>query len=142
MRRKTYNPSDNSLHIALLIIRVSFGIFYIVHGWPKISGGTDAWAGLGGSMEILGISFAPVFWGFMAALAEFGGGILLIFGLFTRPVAALMFFTMVMATLVHVTQGDPINAIMNPLKGLVVFAALIISGAGRFSVDYNMAVKR
>jgi putative oxidoreductase len=142
MRRKTFSTSDNSLHIALLIIRVSFGIFYIVHGWPKISGGTEAWAGLGGSMEILGISFLPVFWGFMAALAEFGGGILLVFGLFTRPVAALMLFTMVMATLVHVTQGDSINAIMNPLKGLVVFAALIISGAGRFSVDYNMAAKR
>jgi putative oxidoreductase len=142
MRHKIFNSSNDSLHIALFIIRVSFGLFYMQHGWPKLIGGIERWTGLGGSMELIGISFVPAFWGFMAAISEFGGGLLLVFGFLTRPVAFFMLFTMIIAATMHINQGDSINVIMNPLKGLVVFLALLISGAGRYSVDNSFAQKR
>ncbi len=123
------------MHFALFIMRVGFGIVYMLHGWPKISGGPGLWTSLGENMSVVGVGFIPVFWGFMAAVAEFFGGFFLILGLLTRPVALMMLFTMLVATLMHVQAGDPLNTVLHPLKGLLVFAALFFSGAGKYSVD-------
>ena len=112
---------------------------FMIHGWPKITGGVDTWTWLGGNMSVIGLSFAPAFWGFMAAIAEFVGGLLLVLGVLTRPVAAMMLFTMLIATLMHISQGDAINTVLHPLKGLVVFAGLLFSGAGKYSVDNMLA---
>lgn len=138
MRNKMFNTSDNSLHVALLILRVGFGIIFMLHGWPKITAGVETWSGLGSTMAIVGLDFAPALWGFLAALAEFGGGILLVFGFLTRPVAALMLITMLMAVLMHSTQGDGLTTILHPLKGLVVFVTLLYSGAGKYSADNKL----
>ena len=64
-----------STDYGLLIIRAGMGILFLIFGWPKIIGGTEMWNGIGGSMANVGIHFAPTFWGFMAAFAEFAGGI-------------------------------------------------------------------
>ena len=139
MANKIFKTSTGSMHFALFIIRVGFGVMYMIHGWPKITGGVDTWTWLGGNMSVLGLSFAPAFWGFMAAVAEFVGGLLLVLGVLTRPVAAMMLFTMLIATLMHVNAGDPINTVLHPLKGLVVFAGFLFSGAGKYSVDNMLA---
>lgn len=137
MLRNLTCTTEKLNHTTLLIIRAGFGIMYILHGWPKITGGVETWEWLGGSMANIGLDFAPAFWGFLAAIAEFGGGIFLLIGLFTRPVAAAMLFTMLMATVMHISVGDPLNTVLHPLKGLVVFAGFIISGAGKYSIDYK-----
>ncbi|MFW5900936.1 MAG: DoxX family protein [bacterium] len=128
--------------MALLIIRVGIGIIYMLHGWPKITGGVETWSGLGGAMGVVGLSFAPAFWGFLAAFAEFFGGLLLIFGFLTRPAAAIMLITMLVAALMHSAQGDGLSTVLHPLKGLVVFIALLYSGAGRYSLDRRFTTKR
>ena len=89
----------------LLILRVGVGAMMMFHGLPKIMGGPDNWAGLGGSMGVIGINFLPAFWGFMAAIAEGLGGFLLLLGLFFRPVNMLLTFTMIIAALVHINKG-------------------------------------
>ncbi|MFW5967447.1 MAG: DoxX family protein, partial [Persicimonas sp.] len=62
--------------VGLLLMRIGLGASFIVHGWPKISGGPAQWEQLGSRLEaVAGIGFLPEFWGFMAAFAEFGGGI-------------------------------------------------------------------
>lgn len=138
MLHKLFNSSAESARTAIFIIRVTFGIIFILHGLPKILGGPEMWARLGGAMGHIGLGFAPAFWGFMASLAEFGGGILLVAGFLTRPAAALMAFTMVIATIMHIAGGDPMNTTLHPVKGLVVFIALIYSGAGRFAIDNRL----
>lgn len=142
MNSKMFNTSNNALHVALLIVRIGFGIIFMLHGWPKITGGVDTWSGIGGAMAVTGLDFAPAFWGFMASLAEFGGGLLLVFGFLTRPAAALMLITMLVAVLMHSAQGDGLTTILHPLKGLVVFIALLYSGAGKYSLDRRFARKR
>ncbi|MFW5877816.1 MAG: DoxX family protein, partial [bacterium] len=94
------------MQIAIFLIRVSFGIIYILHGFPKIAGGPEQWAQVGGAMGTVGLGFAPAFWGFMASISEFGGGLLLVLGLFTRPAAAFMAFTMLIALIMHISSGD------------------------------------
>lgn len=127
----------------ILILRVGIGFAFIfTHGWGKIFGGPELWTKLGGSMANLGITFAPTFWGFMAAFAEFGGGILLVLGLFTRPTAAFMAFTMLVAFVQHTSKLDPWARAIYPMELFSVFMALVFIGAGKFSLDYFLFQKK
>ena len=119
----------------LLILRVGLGIMFILHGWPKIKGGPEGWTQLGAAMGNLGVTFAPVFWGFMAALTEFGGGILLVLGLATRPAALMMAFNMLVATMFHLNKGDGVMGAAHAIEDGVAFLAIFFLGAGRYSVD-------
>lgn len=130
--------SDHARNLGNLILRLGTGLLFIPGGWMKIS--TPAmWPQMGGAMANIGVSFSPTFWGFMAALAEFGGAICLILGLFTRPVALLMAFTMAMAALHHLKAGDGLNGASHALQCLVVFVAIMLAGPGRFSVDAKLS---
>lgn len=135
MKTKLFSASNESIKTALFLIRVGFGIIFIFHGFPKIAGGVDTWTWLGESMGLVGLGFAPAFWGFMAAISEFVGGILLVLGLLTRPAALLMAFTMLIAAIMHITGGDDLNTILHPLKGFVVFIALLYGGPGKYAID-------
>lgn len=126
-----------------LFLRIGIGFAFIfVHGWGKIFGGPELWTKLGGSMANLGITFAPTFWGFMAAAAEFGGGILILFGLFTRPAAAFMAFTMLVAFIQHTSKLDPWNRVIYPMEMFAVFMALLFIGAGKYSLDALLTKKK
>jgi putative oxidoreductase len=119
----------------LLLLRIGIGIMFILHGWPKMFGGPERWAKLGANMQLLGIDFAPEFWGFMAAFAETVGGALLVLGLFFRPVTVLLVFTMLIATLRHVSAGDGFAGYSHALEAAILFFALYFIGPGKYSLD-------
>lgn len=121
--------------LALFIIRVGLGIMMIVHGYPKLMGGIDKWEKIGGAMSELGITFAPVFWGFMASFAEGVGGVLLILGWFFRPAAFLLIVTMLVAALKHLGMGDGVSGASHAIELGTVFIGLFILGPGKYSVD-------
>ena len=122
----------------LLVLRIGIGIIFMFHGFPKLMGGVETWSQLGSTMSLVGISFAPVFWGFIAAAAEAIGGVFIILGLLQRPVALMLVGTMIVAVLMHVTAGDPFGIYSNALKALVVFIALTLTGPGKYSIDYML----
>jgi putative oxidoreductase len=122
----------------LFIMRVGVGAAFMVHGWPKISGGPEMWERLGGAVGIFGLDFAPVFWGFMAAVSEFVGGMLLALGLFARTASFLLCCTMVVAASSHIAGGDGFNRYSHALKLVFVFAGLLFTGAGKFSIDAGL----
>ena len=123
----------------LLVMRIGIGIMFMVHGWPKLIGGVDRWTWLGGAMSNIGIGFAPAFWGFMAAIAELVGGLLLALGLLTRPAAFLLAFTMFVAMMMHIGAGDDfVPKVSYPLELMIVFIGLMLAGAGRLSVDHKL----
>lgn len=120
----------------LLIIRVGLGIMMMVHGFPKLSGGTEMWTEVGGSMKTVGIDFYPMIWGFLAAATEAIGGLFLLLGLFFRPTNLLLLFTMIIASAVHLS--DPKQGIMDASHAIelgVVFLSLIFIGPGKYSID-------
>jgi len=120
--------------LALLLLRVAFGLYMAIgHGWGKITAGTEKWAELGGVMGIIGLDFAPAFWGFMAAISEFVAALLVAVGLVTRPAAILVALTMTMAATMHIVTGNgsPESAIVY----LAGFLAIALYGPGKFSLD-------
>ncbi|PQJ34069.1 DoxX family protein [Salinibacter sp. 10B] len=126
---------DKYRDFGLLLLRAFFGLYLAFgHGLGKITGGPEQWAGLGGTMEIFGLGFAPMFWGFMAAVAEFVCALLVTAGLLTRPAAILVTINMLVAATAHITgaiDGGPEMALL--YAG--VFVSLIFVGPGKYSVD-------
>jgi putative oxidoreductase len=123
--------------VGLLIIRIGLGVMFIWHGWPKISGGPEMWGKIGMAMGTVGIHFAPVFWGFMAAFAEFGGGILIALGLFFRWANAMLVVDMFVAATLHMhTAGQGLPMASHPIEDGIVFLGLILVGPGRYSLDH------
>lgn len=119
----------------LLLLRLGIGFMFILHGWPKLTGGQEKWIQVGQNMELLGISFAPVFWGFMAGFAEVVGGALIMLGLFWRISCLLLVVTMLVATLRHVTAGDGFGGYSHSLEAGILFFALLFIGPGKYSFD-------
>ncbi len=127
----------------LFILRVSVGILMIFHGVPKILSGSEKLEGLGSTMAIFGITYWPVFWGFMAAFSEVLGGLLLVVGFLVRPACFFLICTMIVAVSYHIVE--PVKGlsaienfnfhVTNPLSMAFVFLSIMFMGPGRFSVQ-------
>lgn len=129
-------PKNLYVSYSLLILRVIASVMMIInHGWNKILAGQEKWNRLGTALtDFIGIDFMSVFFGFMAAFSESIGMVMVIFGIFTRPAAFLLLFTMFVASMNHLVDGKfPELAIMY----LIVMLVLLISGPGKFSLDYK-----
>lgn len=122
-----------------LALRVPVGIIFAAHGAQKLFGwfGGYGLEGTGGWMESIGL--APgVLMAFLAGSAEFFGGLALIIGLLTRPAAAVLAVTMVVAIFaVHFQNGLFMsnNGYEFGLALLAASVSLLFSGAGKASVD-------
>lgn len=123
----------------IFILRLGIGIMFIFHGFPKLRAGPEAWVKLGGALSAVGINFAPTFMGFMAAISEFGGGILLILGLFTRPACFFLLSTMIVATMMHLKNGDSFVKYSHALEASILFFSLLFIGPGKFSLDEKLS---
>lgn len=122
---------DLCTSFGLLVLRVSYGCFMLVHGIPKyhsfMAGEYDKFPdplGLGGKQSM------------MAAVgAEVGCSILLILGLATRLAALPLTFTMVIAAFV-IHGNDEWGTKEKAALYLAVYAALVFMGPGKFSIDH------
>ena len=126
------------LQAGWLILRVGIGISIFLHGYPKIMGGLETWTMVGSTMSNFGIDFAPAFWGFLAAFVESVGGLLFALGLFFRPASLLLTGNMLVALATHMVAGDNFMVYGHALDLLIVFAASILIGAGRYSLDAKL----
>jgi putative oxidoreductase len=121
--------------LAWALMRMALGVLSIGHGLPKLLGGMETWKFLGSATQVIGISFLPAAWGLAGACIEFFGGILLILGFYTRIACLFLIGMMIIATLWHLKRGDPFSAYSFPITLIVVFAAMFVIGAGKFSLD-------
>ncbi|GAA0891146.1 DoxX family protein [Fulvivirga kasyanovii] len=117
-------------HVWLLILRVSAASFMLTHGYPKlmtlIEGGEIAF------YDFLGLGMTASL--ALAVLAEFVCSILLILGLGTRLAALPLIITMLVAAFA-VHADDPFGKKEFALLYLLIFATILVFGAGKYSVD-------
>lgn len=124
------------IDIGLLLIRVTVGGSMLAfHGIPKLMKGPEVWEKIGVAMSNIGIHFFTPFWGFAATMAETVGALFVILGLFLRPSAAVLAFTMLIAFISHLSKGDSLAAASHPLELMLVLIALVITGAGSYAID-------
>jgi putative oxidoreductase len=123
------------------LVRVATGFFFVPHGMQKLFG---FW---GGDIARTAEGFArqglhpSLFWAYYIGCLEFLGGICLIIGLLTRPVAALFAGFMFVAAF-HVTiqrgwfwSGGGMEV---PLYLLLISLAILIRGGGPLSIDSRL----
>jgi putative oxidoreductase len=130
-----FSNLSNYKNAGLLVIRVGLGIMFIYHGLPKLTGGEETWVKLGTTTKFVGINFAPMFWGFMAAAVETLGGLLIIIGLAFRPVCLLIIINLIVAAALHFGTGGGIEAAAHAIEDGITFLGLFIIGPGKFAID-------
>ncbi|MFW5697806.1 MAG: DoxX family protein [Fimbriimonadaceae bacterium] len=136
------------LDTALLILRLGIGVVFFIYGAQKAFGvwGGNGWvATVEGFEQGMGI---PPFFGALAILAELLGGLGVLVGLLTRVAAFGLLSTMAVATYTKIdaiVRGEfvvteegvaaTVQHVMWPGAWLLISAALLLVGAGRFSLD-------
>lgn len=127
----------------ITLLRIITGLTFMAHGSQKLFGmfGGYGLAGTGQWMESIGL--APGYlMALMAGSAEFFGGLALVIGLLVRPAAAALTVAMVVAVFsVHWANGFFIqaNGIEYSMTLALISATLLIEGAGKLSLDRNIA---
>ena len=139
-----------SSDIAALILRVTAGLIFLPHGWPKVAGegGAAAFAA-----DVATNYHIPALLGYVAAYAEVVGAVLLIVGLLTRLDALLLAATMFVAAFIVQLPDALFEVPPDAIRGFVVlrgiemplalFAmclALLLTGGGRFSLDHALKI--
>jgi putative oxidoreductase len=127
--------SENSLGkwapYALAVLRIMTALLFMAHGTAKLLGFPD----LGFSPEVLSLPW-------IAGAIEIVGGVLLLLGLFTRPVAFILSGEMAAAYfMAHAPQGfHPIqNGGESAVLFCFVFRYFVFSGPGAWSLDRKRA---
>lgn len=114
-----------------LLGRIGLALIFIISGWGKITG----YAGAEQYMSAMGVSPALLP---LVILLEFGGGLAIAAGLFTRWIAiAFALFSVATAVIFHANFGDAMQAI-NFWKNIAIaggFLSLAAQGAGAWSLD-------
>lgn len=127
----TTNLNLSQIDLGLAVLRIGAGALMLTHGTPKV-------IKLFGSEEIVfsdpfGLGMGTTL--ALAVFAEFICSILIILGLGTRFAAIPLMATMFTAAFV-VHFADPFQRKEMAILYLLVFTVLLITGAGKHSLDY------
>jgi putative oxidoreductase len=128
-------PTQKEIGLALLVARIAVGIFFITHGFSKLSG-IDGFVGM---LDGLGWPMAALF-AWLVAIAEFFGGFAILLGVFTRFSA----FWLSIITLYAWIAVKSFSLGMGPGEGdvdllaLGLTVAIFFAGPGELSVSAHM----
>lgn len=123
--------------LAWPLLRITVGVLLALHGWHHVSGGSLAFAN---DLEARGVPF-PQGAAWASIVAQLGGGVLLVLGLFTRPAALAGLLTKAgslwfahRAALDQIGSSDSGDVELQIALG-VACLALLFRGAGTLSLD-------
>lgn len=123
---------------AVLPVRLLYGVIFFAHGAQKLFGAFGGGGPTGTAQGFEQMGFQPgILWAVVAGLVELVGGLLLIVGLLSRLVAALLAVQMLVAIFaVHWPHGffAP-QGIEYPLALVAGLLAVLVYGGGRWSAD-------
>ena len=137
----------NDLSRKILSLKdLSLLFFRLVLAYGFYGPATMKWGNISGVAEWFGSMGIPLptFNAYMAASTEMAGVFLLFLGLGTRLISIPLIITMTVA-IVTVHLGNGFEASNNgfeiPLYYMIMLFALLVNGAGRYSVDFFLGRK-
>jgi len=136
MTRKLALQPWISASTAILFLRLVLGVIFFAHGSQKLLGWFGGY-GVTGTLGFFAKMGIPTVLGYAAIFAEFFGGLMLIFGLFSRLGAIAISVNMTVAILkVHLAKGffNP-TGIEFPLMLLISALTVFFYGPGLYSAD-------
>ncbi|MGK0184909.1 MAG: putative oxidoreductase [Verrucomicrobiales bacterium] len=122
-------PTGVWANLGLLLLRLHVGLSMASGGLDKLP--VPDW--FVGQVSELGFPL-PEFFAFAAAMAEFAGGVLLAFGLFTRPAAFFLAFTIGVAAF-GFHQVTPILGLNITQVLFWSYVLFTFAGGGRYALD-------
>src|SRR5882762_1967798 len=132
------SSSPRQVSLGLAAIRLALATIFIRHGAQKLF--IYGFAGVTGAFTQMGVPFPGVM-GPLIGVLEFFGGIALLLGFLTRPLAVAFVCDMLGAILlVQLKRGFSGFELEFLLLGSSL--ALALTGAGRFSIDALLADRR
>jgi len=139
MKQLLKNITASNTGFASLSLRIPVGIIFMAHGAQKLFGwfGGYGLEGTGQWMDSIGLGPGFIM-ALLAGSAEFFGGLFILLGLLTRPAAASLAFTMLVAIFsVHFQNGLFMsnNGYEFGLALLAASISLAFSGAGKAGID-------
>lgn len=119
------------------LIRVTAGAILFTHGWPKLMAGAQVFAT--NSLAKRGIEPALLL-AYVVIFLETAGAILIMLGLFTRVIAALLVIEFLVIIWVHIPNGYAWNnrGYEYPLFWGLIFLAMVLRGGGPYSLDRKL----
>jgi putative oxidoreductase len=121
---------------ALSLLRVIVGFTFCCHGAQKLFGAFHGMGGHGGKVAALSLLW-------FAGILEFFGGLLVILGLFTRPVALILCGEMAVAYFkVHAPKGFWPIVNMGELAIVYCFVFLYFFAAGPGPLSLDSVIRR
>src|SRR5438105_1674166 len=133
-----FRSSPRALNLGLAALRIAVATIFIRHGAQKLF--VFGFAGVAGAFSHMGVPF-PGLMGPLIGLLEFFGGIALVIGLLTRLIA-LGFVCDMLGAILLVQLKNGFSRYELEFLLLVSSLALVLTGAGRFSVDSLIADRR
>jgi putative oxidoreductase len=146
MKRLLVTSNDG----VLTVLRLVLGVVFFLHGAQKVLGWFGGFGFTGTMHTFTGVMHIPAPFAFLAIMAEFLGGIGLIVGLLARVAAFGIAVNMIVAVgMVHFANGPFMNWYGNQkgegyeyhLLAIVIAVAIMVRGAGAFSVDHAITAK-
>lgn len=134
----TTHESSGLQQLGLTIIRISFGIIFLIFGYNKLCSGSTHLTQLGGAMSLFGITWGYMVWGYLAALTELFGGIAFILGLYTRIASLPLIWLLIVAIQFHIQKGDMFAAWAFACTCLCIVVGFLVAGSGIYSIDHAM----
>ncbi|EOZ5529760.1 DoxX family protein [Vibrio metschnikovii] len=122
-----------------LALRIPIGIVFMAHGAQKLFGWFGGYGLEGTGQWMASIGLGPgMLMAFLAGSGEFFGGLAILLGIFTRPAAAVLSVTMLVAIFaVHFEHGLFMSngGYEFALALLAASVSLMMSGSGKLSID-------
>jgi putative oxidoreductase len=120
---------------ALLVLRASFGLMMLTHGWPKVLSFIDNPASFPDPIHL-----GPALSHGLTAFAEFFCAALIVIGLMTRWAALPLIIAMVVVSFV-VHGKEPVGERELSMLYLSAYSVIALLGAGSYSLDKAISGK-